>query len=375
MVTGRTPRQRGKPTRGARGKPPGAVREGGRRSAGDEAFGGLGQECLDVGSGWSRCPGGSGRSQGLSSGTAVPIVRTSLSSSPRAGPYRPGPLRHRLLDLVVERVEVGESRSPGPPTGPRRGCGRSSEVARVRLGGRPGWTAGAWSCARDRRLLDGLALDRRRRAAADRLGATGRAAADLRPHPVELVLDVGGRRELLELEGDVVLLVPVGSSNAPLASSSSIAPARACSWGRLVLGPLDREADVAHLLADAGEGLPDPGLRLGRGVRRLDRLLLGAEGVDLGLQPLAGPDELLLLALQLCVLRLEVGELLLDPERRVSASRARSSRPTSSAFCACWVSLSAWVLSPFAWSSIRLRLVATSATPRRTFCRSSSWRW
>ena len=99
----------------------------------------------------------------------------------------------------------------------------------------------------------------------------------------------------------------------------------------LVLGPLDRQADVAHLLGDAGERLADPGLRLGRGVGGLDGLLLGAEGVDLGLQPLGGEGELLLLALQVGVLRLQVGELLLSAARRVSASRARSSRPTASA--------------------------------------------
>ena len=108
------------------------------------------------------------------------------------------------------------------------------------------------------------------------------------------------------------LAVPVGSSSAPLASSSSIAPARACICCGLVLGPLDGQADVAHLLADPGEGLVDPGLRLGGGVGRLDRLLAGAEGVDLGLQPLAGPGELLLLTLQLRVLGLQVGDLLLQ---------------------------------------------------------------
>ena len=75
----------------------------------------------------------------------------------------------------------------------------------------------------------------------------------------------------------------------------------------LVLGPLDGQADVAHLLADAGHRLVDAGLRLGGGVGRLDRLLAGAEGLDLGLQPLLGEGELLLLALQLGVLGLEVG--------------------------------------------------------------------
>ena len=101
--------------------------------------------------------------------------------------------------------------------------------------------------------------------------------------------------------------------------------------GGLVLGPLDRQADVAHLLGDAGEGLADPGLRLGRGVGGLDGLLLGAEGVDLGLQPLRGQRQLLLLALQVgcCVSRSVT--CCWRAARRDSASRARSSRPSASA--------------------------------------------
>ena len=109
----------------------------------------------------------------------------------------------------------------------------------------------------------------------------------------------------------------------------------------LVLGALHRHADVAHLLGDAGERLVDAGLRLGGGVGRLDGLLAGAEGLDLGLQPLRGEGELLLLALELGVLRLEVGRSgRCSADLRVSASRARSSRPIESAFCACSVSLS-----------------------------------
>ena len=86
--------------------------------------------------------------------------------------------------------------------------------------------------------------------------------------------------------------------------------------------------------------------------------------------------ELLLLALQLRVLGLQVGRAAAGARSAGSAPRGPGPRgPTSSAFCACWVSLSAWVLSPLACSSTRLRLVATSATPRRTFCSSSSCRW
>src|SRR4029079_11480765 len=61
------------------------------------------------------------------------------------------------------------------------------------------------------------------------------------------------------------------------------------------------------------EGLVDLGLRLGGRVRRLDRLLAGAEGVDLCLQLLRGAGQLLLLALELRVLLLEVGQLAVEP--------------------------------------------------------------
>src|SRR5580692_3750506 len=49
--------------------------------------------------------------------------------------------------------------------------------------------------------------------------------------------------------------------------------------------------------------------------------------------------------------------------RRESASRARSSLPCSSAALACPCSLSACFCNPCACSSMRLRAVATSATP------------
>ena len=81
---------------------------------------------------------------------------------------------------------------------------------------------------------------------------------------------------------------------------------------RLVLGTLHRHADVAHLLGDARHRLADLRLRLGGGVGGLDRLLAGAERVDLRLQALRGGRELLLLALQLRVLGGEVGDLLVD---------------------------------------------------------------
>ena len=144
---------------------------------------------------------------------------------------------------------------------------------------------------------------------------------------------------------------------------------------RLVLGPLDRQADVAHLLGDAGERLADPGLRLGRGVGRLDGLLLRAEGVDLGLEALGREGELLLLALQRLVLRLQVGDLLLE-------GGTAGERLAGQVLAAQRERLAALVLQlgglPCSWlscSSRRLREVATSATPRRTFWSSSSCFW
>ena len=82
--------------------------------------------------------------------------------------------------------------------------------------------------------------------------------------------------------------------------------------GDLVLGPLHRRAGVAHRRRDAGDRLADLRLRLGRGVAGLHRLLLGAELLDLRLEPLGGGDELLLLLADLVVLGLQVGQLLAE---------------------------------------------------------------
>ena len=57
---------------------------------------------------------------------------------------------------------------------------------------------------------------------------------------------------------------------------------------------------------------------------------------------------------------------------RSSATRARSSRPCASAWRACPSSFSTLCSSFAAWISRRFLLVATSATPRRTFCTISS---
>ncbi len=80
--------------------------------------------------------------------------------------------------------------------------------------------------------------------------------------------------------------------------------ARAHVFG-LVDRALHRQADVGHLLAHAGGGLGDPHLRLGGRVLRLDDLLLGAEGFDLGAQFLLGVGQLLLLLLEFVDLGVE----------------------------------------------------------------------
>ena len=121
------------------------------------------------------------------------------------------------------------------------------------------------------------------------------------------------------------------SSNAPAASSSSIAPARARMFSVLSMRALHREPDVGHLLADAGGGLGDLHGGLGGGVLRLDDLLLGPELVDLRAQLLLLLDQRLLLLLELGDLLVErlqlaLGELL-ALER--GAREVLACRPTS----------------------------------------------
>jgi hypothetical protein len=79
--------------------------------------------------------------------------------------------------------------------------------------------------------------------------------------------------------------------------------------GDLVLGALHRGAGVAHRRRDAADRLADVRRGLGRGVGRLDRLLLGAKGLDLGLEALAGVGQLLLLVDDGGVLGVEVLQL------------------------------------------------------------------
>jgi hypothetical protein len=66
----------------------------------------------------------------------------------------------------------------------------------------------------------------------------------------------------------------------------------------LVLSALHGHADVAHLLGDPADRLPDAGLCLGGGVGGLDGFLAGTERIDFPLQPLRGQGEFVLLRLQ-----------------------------------------------------------------------------
>ena len=81
--------------------------------------------------------------------------------------------------------------------------------------------------------------------------------------------------------------------------------------GDLVLGPLQRCARVVERLRDPRRALVDRGDRLGRGVLRLEGLLLGAELVDPLLQRVEGLGELLLLFGHLDPLGLHGVDLLL----------------------------------------------------------------
>src|SRR5204863_10041143 len=89
----------------------------------------------------------------------------------------------------------------------------------------------------------------------------------------------------------------------------------------LVLGAVERHADVRHLLAEARRRLADAHLRLGGGVLGLDDLLLSAERLDLGREAPLLIYQRLLLLLRLGDLRVEALQLALD-ERLALERRA-----------------------------------------------------
>ena len=271
----------------------------------------------------------------------------NAASSP-ASTARSRPLSRPLSSVGVRVVDGVLALAQDPHDhccSPSAGCGRLAAVA---------------SAGRRRRRRPRSALGALPAPSSPLSRASSSSTSLLAGHPLELGGDVvlGGAGRVVERAAGEQLVDRAGPGLHRLG---------------LVLGALDRQADVAHLLGDAGERLADLGLRLGRGVGGLDRLLAGAEGVDLGLQPLRGEGELLLLGLQLR----RAGSArsvccCWTADRRVSASRARSSRPAASAWRPWPSSLSDCCCSCWSCSSRRLREVATSATPRRTFCSISS---
>ena len=152
-----------------------------------------------------------------------------------------------------------------------------------------------------------------RTAALARRQLSGRLpAAELGLHLRQLAVDLARARQRLQLAVDVVV---AGTERGQVLEGPRRLELLDGTRSRLhVLGlverPLHREPNVGHLLADAGRGLGDPDLRLGRRVLGLDDLLARAELLDLGAQLLLGLGQLLLLLLELgdlLVERLQLG--------------------------------------------------------------------
>src|SRR3982074_3332556 len=111
----------------------------------------------------------------------------------------------------------------------------------------------------------------------------GASASKLGLHPLELGVDFARARELPGPLVDVVLAW--SERRQILEGPRGFELLHRVGPGLHVLGlverALHREADVRHLLADAGGRLRDPHLRLGGRVLRLDDFLLGAELLEL----------------------------------------------------------------------------------------------
>ena len=157
----------------------------------------------------------------------------------------------------------------------------------------------------------GLRAGRARRG----LGVAGRdlllrrAGSHLRLELRELVVHLRGGRDLRELA--VELRLVACAEVLERAGGGELVDRRCARLHLLglVLGPLDGQPGVLHVLADPGRGLADLDLGLGGRVLRLQDLLLGAEGFDAGLELLLGGDELLLLVLELVHLPVHVLQL------------------------------------------------------------------
>ncbi len=177
-----------------------------------------------------------------------------------------------------------------------------------------GWAAG-WAAG----VAAGAAAAGAAAVVAPSMAGVAGAAGELTLQRGQLRLDVVGARHAVEFELDVVGAragrVVQGTRGKQLVDRAG--PGLHALG--LVFGALYRQADIAHLFGDAREGLADLRLGLGGGVSGLDRLLLRAERVDLGLETLRRERQLLLLGQQLRVLGLEVADLL--GERRLAGQR------------------------------------------------------
>ena len=168
-------------------------------------------------------------------------------------------------------------------------------------------------------------------------------------HPGQLVVHVVARGERIQLGLDLIAATGHGGVLQRAGGQQLIQRAGpGLHLLGLVLRALDGHADVAHLLGDPGDGLADAGLGLRGGIGRLDRLLAGPERLHLRLQALGGGGELVLLRLQRASWPCRSPICDAIAARRVSASRARSSRPAASACCAWPWSLAA---DCYSWSS------------------------
>ena len=128
-------------------------------------------------------------------------------------------------------------------------------------------------------------------------------------HRFEHAVDVAGTGHPLELESDVVLAGAAHIGEGSRGDQFVNGAGTGLEFLRLVLGPLHCQSDIAQLIRESRERLADARLRLGRGVRGLDGLLLSTERVNLGLQLLRGENQFLLLILQARMLRLQIRQL------------------------------------------------------------------
>ncbi len=171
------------------------------------------------------------------------------------------------------------------------------------------------------------------------------------------------------------LCMPDWSSSAPEASSSSIAPARAWSWAVLSsarwiampTSPISSEMpEKASPILVCAWAAVYVALIVSFFVRKASTLAWSRWAARVSFSSSPWSVACWVSRSVTCCWR---------AARRDSASRARSSRPSASALRPWSSSVEDCLFSWASCSSRRLRLVATSATPRRTFWSSSSCFW